>query len=158
MQYVRCCPFIYFDPTKSFIWLLIKLSMYFSEICIWSPIKGANSWWRAQRWDVSCNWLPGLHRSQRGFLPTRLHRNSLNPFRFFWLVLGNSALQLPSQVFCRIKDWLDHLMTLMCFFFSCSFVALAVHFGSLLGDCRKPIQDPFLKEGGSKILWYVVTS
>ncbi len=54
----------------------------------------------------------------------------------------------------RSGDWLGHSMTLMCFFLSHSFVALAV----CLGHCHagRPIHDPYsvfwLRKGSSHLL------
>ncbi len=49
------------------------------------------------------------------------------------LTFGNSNPQLPAQISVGLRsgDWLGHSRTLMCCFFSHSFVALAVCFGSL---------------------------
>ncbi len=46
------------------------------------------------------------------------------------LTFGNTSLQLPPQIFYGMKVW-RLARTLMCFFLSHSFVALAVCFGSL---------------------------
>ncbi len=84
--------------------------------------------WQSQRSDVSCSWPSGLHTSQGGFCPTHLYRSSPSPRFLGWL--WRLEPSTPSTDFLW-DDWLGHSRTLMCFFLSHSFVALAMCFGSL---------------------------
>ncbi len=68
---------------------------------------------------------------RRDFVPL-LFADPLQVIKVLRLTFGNSNHQLPPQIFYGIKVWrLGHSWTLMCFFLSHSFVALAVCFGSL---------------------------
>ncbi len=69
---------------------------------------------------------------RRDFVPL-LFADPLQVIKVSRLTFGNSNLQLPPQIFYGIKVWrlAGHSRTLMCFFLSHSFVALAVCFGSL---------------------------
>ena len=107
---------------------------------------GLNTWWRnlcwqAQRSDICCSFSSGLHRSWEGFWSTPLCRSSPN-------LSGSEAVtwqlkaSAPSRDFrlgFRSGDWLGHSRTLICFFLSHSFVALAVCFGSL--SCWKTHEE-----------------
>ncbi len=88
--------------------------------------------WQSQRSDLSCSWSAGLHTSQEGFCPTPLCRSSV--IMVSKLMFGNfesfSYLHRVSMGL-RSGDWLGHSRTLMCFFLTHSFVALALYFGSL---------------------------
>ncbi len=119
-----------------------------SKISIWPIHKSwLSTWWQnpcrqSQRSDISCSWPPGLHTSQDwDFVP--LLFSDPQVIKVSRLMFGSSNLQLL-HVFStglRYRDWLGHSRTLMCFFLSHSFVALAVCFGSL--SCWKPIHDLF---------------
>ncbi len=65
----------------------------------------------------------------RDFVPL-LSADPLQVIKVLRLTFGNANLQLPSQIFYGIKVWrlAGHSRTLMCFFLSHSFVALAVFF------------------------------
>ena len=97
---------------------------------------GLNTWWRnlcwqAQRSDVCCSFSAGLHRSWEGFWSTPLQILSKS-LRFRGCRLETrsfSSLHRFSMGF-RSGNWLGHSRTLICFFLSHSFVALAVCFGS----------------------------
>ncbi|KAK3572056.1 hypothetical protein QTP86_022290 [Hemibagrus guttatus] len=89
--------------------------------------------------------LVGSHRGQTFLVAgTRLRRNfvpllfahPLQVIKVSRLTFGSSNLQLPPQISIGLRsgDWLGHSRTLMCFFLSHSFVALALCFGSL--SCR----------------------
>ncbi len=69
---------------------------------------------------------------RRDFVPL-LFADPLQVIKVSRLTFGNSNLQLPPQIFYGPKVWrlAGHSRTLMCFFLSHSFVALAVCFGSL---------------------------
>ncbi len=69
---------------------------------------------------------------RRDFVPL-LFADPLQVIKVSRLMFGNSNLQLPPQIFYGSKVWRlsRPLRTLMCFFLSHSFVALAVCFGSL---------------------------
>ncbi len=95
---------------------------------------------------LGCKTLVGNHRGQtflvvvhqvcthlrRDFVPL-LFADPLQVIKVSRLTFGNSNLQLPPQIFVGLRsgDWLGHSRTLMCFFLSHSFVALAVCFGLL---------------------------
>ena len=110
---------------------------------------GLNTWWRnlcwqAQRSDVCCRFSAGLHRSWEGFWSTPFCRFSPNTPRFWGCRLATrsfSSLHRFSMGF-RSGDWLGHSRTLICFFFSHSFVALAVCFWSL--SCWKAHPPPIV--------------
>ncbi len=101
-----------------------------SQISIW-PLRKTwlstlwqNPCWQSQRSDVSCSWPPGfLTHSSLQILSKSLRFRGWRSTRTF------SSLHRFSMGF-RSGDWLGHSRTLMCFFLSHSFVALAVCFGS----------------------------
>ncbi len=69
---------------------------------------------------------------RRDFVPL-LFADPRQVIKALRLTFGNSNLQVPPQIFYGIKIWrlaIGHSRTLMCFFLSHSFVALAVCFGS----------------------------
>ncbi len=121
---------------KIFFQNLICILM--SEISIW-PL-------RKHDLVLGDKTLVGNHRGQtflvvghqvcthlrRDFVPL-LFADPVQVIKVSRLTFGNSNLQLPPQIFYGIRsgDWLGHSRTLMCFFLSHSFVALAVCFGSL---------------------------
>ena len=84
-----------------------------------------NLCWQAQRSDVCCSFSAGLHRSWEGFWSTPLCTDPLQILKVLRLSLGNFSMGF------RSGDWICHFRTLICLFFSHSFVALAVCFGSL---------------------------
>ncbi len=108
------------------------------EISIWPLHKTwlstwwQNPCWQSQRSDVSCSWPPGLHTSQENFVPF-LYSDPLQVIKVSRLTFGNSTFSSLHRFSMgwRSGDWLGHSRTLMCFFLSHSFVALAVCFGSL---------------------------
>ncbi len=109
-----------------------------SKISIW-PLRKTwlSTWWQNPCWqslrsDVSCSWPPGLHISG-GILSHSSSQILSKSLRFRGWRLATrtfSSLQRFSMGL-RSGDWLGHSRTLMCFFLSHSFVALAVCFGSL---------------------------
>ncbi len=75
-----------------------------SEIMIWwLRTWRQNPCWQSQRSDVSCSWPPGLHTSQEDFVP--LFADPLQVINVSRLTFDNANLQLPPQMFCRIKVW-----------------------------------------------------
>ena len=118
--------------------LYIFIILFSHEISIWSIeqsdlILGGETFVGMQRSDVCCSFSAGFHRSWEGFWSTPL-----------WQILSKSlsyrGCRLATRSFTslhrfsigfRSGDWLGHSRTLICFFLSHSFVALAVCFGSL---------------------------
>ena len=96
---------------------------------------GLNTWWRnlcwqAQRSDICCSFSAGLHRSWEGFWSLHIHSKFLRFQGCHLATRSFSSLHRFSMGF-RSGDWLGHSRTLICFFLSHSFVALALYFGSL---------------------------
>ncbi len=79
--------------------------------------------------EVSCSWPPGMHTPHEGFCPTPLCRSSPSHYVFEAARTFSSLHRFSMGL--RSGDWLGHSKTLMCFFLSHSFIALAVCFGSL---------------------------
>ncbi len=101
-----------------------------SDLSIW-PLRKTwlRIWWQSQMSDVSCSWPPGLHTSQEGFCPAILYKS----LRFRGWCLATQTFSSLHRLSWRLwsGDWLGLCRTLMCFFLSHSFVALAMCFGSL---------------------------
>ncbi len=105
-----------------------------SDLSIWPLYKTwLRTWRQSQRSDVSCSWPPGLHTSQEGFCPTPLLQILSKSLRFRGWCLATQTFSSLHRFSWRLwsGDWLGHCRTLMCFFLSHSFVALAMCFGSL---------------------------
>ncbi len=110
-----------------------------SEKSIW-PLRKTrlgtwwqNPCWHSQRSDVSCSWATRFAHFSGGILShSSLQILSMSlKFRGWRLATRTfSSLHRFSMGF-RSGDWLGHSWTLMCFFLSHSFVALAVCFESL---------------------------
>lgn len=97
-------------------------------------------------------------RFQAGALAHSSLQKPLKSFRFLGSCLAICSFSSLLRFSIRLRSgaWLGHSLTLMCFFFSHSFVALVVCFGSL--SCHpRPIFD-VLAEGrrlSSKVLQYM---
>jgi len=126
----------------------------------WLSTWWRNRCWQSQRSDISCSWSPGLHTSQEGFCPTPLCRSSPKSLMFRgWCLATRTFSSLHRfSMGLRSGDWLGHSRTLMCFFLSHSFVALAVCFGSL--SCWKTHPRPIFNAlaGFNAWPWWHMTS
>ncbi len=91
-------------------------------------MKG-NPCWQSQRSDVSSSWPPGLLTSLEGFYSIP-HCRSSPSIRFRgWRLATRTVSSLHRlSMWLRSGDCLSNSRTLMCFFLSQSFVALAVCF------------------------------
>ena len=124
-----------------------------------------NTWWRnlcwqAQRSDICYSFSAGLYRSWEGLWSNSLQILSKSlRFRGCCLVTRSFSSLHRFLMGFRSGDWLGHSRTLICFFLSHSFVALAVCSWSL--SCWKTHPQPIfsaLTEGRRlppKISWYM---
>ncbi len=110
-----------------------------SRISIWplrKPWLGTwwqNPCWQSKRSDDSCSWAPGLHTISGGILShssLQILSKSLR-FRGWRLATRTFSSLHRFSMGLRSGDYLGHSRTLMCFFLSHYFVALAVCFGWL---------------------------
>ncbi len=85
--------------------------------------------WPLQRSDVSCSW-PHISGGILSHSSLQILSESLR-FRGWQLATRTFHSLDRLSMGLRSGDWLDHSRTLMCFFLSHSFVALAVCLGSL---------------------------
>ncbi len=106
-----------------------------SQISIW-PLRKTwlstwwkNPYWPLQRSDVSCSW-PHISGGILSHSSLQILSESLR-FRGWQLATRTFHSLDRLSMGLRSRDWLDHSKTLMCFFLSHSFVALAVCLGSL---------------------------
>ena len=122
--------------------LYIYYHIFTLNKCLIHRTIGLNTWWRnlcwqAQRSDICCSFSAGLH-----ILGGILVHSSLQILSKSLRIRGCrlatrslSSLHRFSMGFSS-GDWLGHSRTLICFFLSHSFVALAVCFGSVM------LEDP----------------